>query len=117
MTHFIDGPAMAKTLMLRRAVTLLRVTVNEHGEIDALDGPEDTAKPEEEWIYAYVNTGKREGSMHIRYGGKQKHLSGFYPMAEYRLYDVQPPDEIMRDNNKWRAWCQTQRERVGLPPA
>ncbi len=108
MTTFIDGPAMGKTLMLRRAVMLLRVTVNEAGEIDALDQPQDTPKPEEEWIYTYVNTGKRTGNVHVRYGGNKKHLSGFYVMAEYRLYEQQPPDDVMRDNTQWRAWCQSQ---------
>ncbi len=109
MTTFVDGPAKGKTLMLRRAVVFLRVTVNEAGEIDALDQPEDTPKPSEEWIYAYINTGEREGNVHIRYGGNKKHLSGFYPMAEYRLYSFQPPDEIMRDNAKWREWCESKR--------
>jgi hypothetical protein len=117
MTKLIDGPGAGKALMLRRVVTLLRVTVNEAGEIDALDQPEDAPKPEEEWIYVYVNTGQNGGTCHVRYGGNKRHLSGFYAVAEYRLYDLQPPDVTMRDNAKWRAWCETQRERVGLPPA
>lgn len=128
MTHFLDGPAKGQALMLRRAVMLLRVTrkrfaLETHPEphqkadqFDALDAPEDTPTQSEE-VFVYVNTGASNGTCHMRFGGNQKHRSGFYAMAEYRLYDVQPDDEIMRDNDKWRAWCQTQRERVGLPPA
>lgn len=104
--------------MLRRAVMLLRVTMDDskkHCEptFDGLDQPEDSPKPTEK-IFVYVNTGKNNGTAHIRFGGKSRRASGFYQRAEYRLYDVQPPDDILRDNAKWRAWCETQRERLGL---
>lgn len=123
MTKLIDGPAKGQSLMLRRAAVLLRVTRKrfalesnpQRGEkapvIDALDQPEDTPNPDEE-IFVYVNTHKRSGNCHMRFGGNQKNRSGFYAMAEYRLYDVQPSDEIMRDNQKWRAWCEEQRPRL-----
>jgi hypothetical protein len=74
---------------------------------DALDQPEDTPTAEEE-LFAYKNTGKRDGTCHMRFGGNQKHRSGFYAMGEYALYQPQPSDEVMRDTDKWRAWCHSQ---------
>ena len=118
MTKLIDGPAAGQSLMLRRATVLLRVTqkrlecgIGDPGGFDALDQPEDTPHPDE-LIFVYVNTHQRSGNCHLRYGGNKKHLSGFYAMAEYKLYEVQPADEIMRDNEKWRAWCEEQRPRL-----
>jgi hypothetical protein len=124
MTTFLDGPAKGKTMMLRRAVMLLRVTrrrfaldaeaTHQKDDVfDALDAPEDQPAAEEE-LFCYKNTGKRGGSMHVRYGGNKRHLSGFYVAAEYALYEIQPPDEVMRDTDKWRAWCETQRPALGL---
>lgn len=123
MTKFVDGPAAGQSLMLRRAAMLLRVTRKRFAleahpqphqkspQFDALDQPDDTPNPDEE-IFVYVNTHTRSGTCHMRFGGNQKNRSGFYAMAEYRLYEVQPADEIMRDNTKWRAWCEEQRPRL-----
>lgn len=122
MTSFIDGPAAGQSLMLRRAAVLLRVTRKRFAlssdpeqqkapVFDALDAPEDTPNADEE-IFVYVNTHQRSGNCHVRFGGKQRSASGFYSIADYRLYDVQPADEIMRDNTKWSAWCEEQRPRL-----
>lgn len=116
MTTFVDGPAKGKTMNLRRAVVFLRVTRKRFAlemqpephtkadQFDALDQPEDTPADGEE-LFCYLNTGKRNGACHMRFGGKDKHRSGFYVMAEYALYPDQPPDAIMRDNARWREWC------------
>lgn len=116
MTRFLDGPATGQTMMLRRAVIFLRVTrkkfalaenVSRTEKFDALDAPDDTPAADEE-LFCYKNTGKEGGNVHIRFGGNQKRRSGFYAIAEYALYPDQPPDEVMRDNTRWREWCKQQ---------
>lgn len=62
MTTFKDGPAEGRTLLLRRAPTLLRV-VQEDGEFDALDQLNDEPGPRES-IYCYFLVENR-GSVHL----------------------------------------------------
>lgn len=100
MTTFSDGPAKGQTLMLKRSPLLLRVVQSFNtGQFDALDAPNDTPA-ENERIFAYHMVEFR-GMVHVnRRGGG----SGFYGMATYALIPDQPTDEIMRDNEKWKAW-------------
>ena len=106
MTKFKDGPAKGQTLMLRRAVVYLRVTLK-NGKFDALDQPEDTPEPGEH-LFAYRNTGTRNGTCHMRFSGSSRKASGFYAMAEYEICPEQPSQAQMRDTQQWRAWCQAQ---------
>lgn len=109
MTEFQDGPAQGHHLLLKRAPLYLRV-VSGSGDWDALDQLADTPD-DQETIYAYERVGKA-GNCHLRYGGRDRHLSGFYVMASYRLVSEQPSDAEMRDTAAWRAWCRMQ---VGFP--
>lgn len=99
MVEFIDGPAQG-VLMLKRAPLFLRAVVDNKGDIDALDQPDDTPKKTEK-IHVY----KREGEfnrVHIRMSPRS--ASGFYMMAQYRyLPDIAGED--FRDNSKWQAWA------------
>jgi hypothetical protein len=106
MTKFIDGPAIGKTLMLKRTPILLRVT-ELLGVFDALNELDDVARPEER-LHCYVMS-KYLGACHInRSGGR----GGFYPIAEYKLRE-QPPTEVeMRDNAAWAKWCDSQPEAI-----
>lgn len=103
MTRFQDGPAQGKTLMLRRAPIYLRVT-ELIGEFDALDQLNDQPEPGET-LHCYV-LAEAPGHIHINTGRKPG--GGFFPMALYRIVPEQPPQEIMRDNAKWRAWTNKQ---------
>lgn len=94
-------------LMLRRAPLFLRVT-SLHDHWDALDQPKDTPALEET-LYAYQRVGTA-GNCHLRFGGTDRHLSGFYVMANYRLVSDQPTDAQMRDKESWRSWCYQARE-------
>jgi hypothetical protein len=99
MTKFVDGPAVDKTLMLKRSPLFLRV-VECNGIFDALDQPSDTPS-RNETIWAY-RLAMHHGSVHINRG---RNGSGFYEMADYKLVAVQPADATMRDGDAWEAWC------------
>lgn len=100
MTSFKDGPAKGQRLMLKRAVTFLRV-VELQGKWDALD--QLTDEPEDnENVYAYKITGQ-PGHCHINMG---RGRGGFYPIAEYAMCPEQPPDSVMRSRKEWGEWCE-----------
>lgn len=105
MTTFLDGPAKGQTLQLRRAPVYMRVT-ELLGTWNALDQLTDEWEPGEA-LYAYV-LAEKPGAMHLLVRGPERHRGGFWPIAKYRLCPEQPPEEIMRDNEKWRAWTNTQ---------
>lgn len=110
MTTFHDGPAHGKTLMLHRKPILLRVVIDNAGEIDALDALDDEPKAEES-IYLYVIE-KDAGMIHINRGrGK----GGFYGIADYRFYAEQPADEDMRKRAKWEAWVEANKSKFQPP--
>lgn len=109
MTRFLDGPAIGQTLMLKRTVVFLRVTAQilpESGKVknwDALDQWEDTPNPDER-LYAYKLV-RNVGTAHVNMG---RGRGGFYPINEYSFVEHQPSQEVMRDNDKWTFWVQSQ---------
>lgn len=105
MTHFEDGPAKDKTLMLKRSPLFLRV-VTAGEAIDALDQLEDKPEPHEK-IYAYERFGE-VGMVHINCG--RKNHGGFFPVATYRMTAHQPEDADMRDTERWKAWTRNAQE-------
>jgi hypothetical protein len=102
MTTFIDGPACGQRLMLRRAPYFLRV-VELNGKWDALDQLADEPEPNEK-LYAYEMVGMPSFAF-VDFGGKQKHLSGCYVFAQYKLVPPQPDDIDMRLTDRWRVWA------------
>lgn len=101
MIVFMDGPAMGQVLTLKRAPVVLRVVCGFGNRWDALDQVDDTAEPDEH-IFVYKRR-KHPGSYHVKCSKKSQ--SGFFLSAEYRLFEVQPPDDVVRDNDRWSAWC------------
>ncbi len=106
MTTFIDGPAKGQTLMLKRALMFLRV-VNEGKKWDALDQPGDVPELSES-LHAYQLT-ERPLMAHLNMG---RGRGGFYPLSSYKLVQVQPTDAVMRDQAKWRQWCEENKNLV-----
>ncbi len=105
-TTFIDGPAKGQRLLLRRAVTFIRVT--EKGGIwDALDQPEDSPIPDET-LYAY-RVAHFKGMCHMNFG---RGRGGFYAIIDYKFCDPQPGESIMRDATKWSEWTAKQMEEI-----
>jgi hypothetical protein len=101
MTSFLDGPAKGQHLLLQRAPQFLRVTTDGQ-DWDALDVPTDTPLPTEH-LYVYKRSDFK-GTCHINRG---KGRSGFYAIADYRLWEPQPTDAEMRNPEAWRLWCET----------
>lgn len=100
-----DGPGAGQQLMLRSGAIVLRITRNSKtGQWDALDQPEDIAKPEEE-IFVYRLVPGTQGSVHISCRGKDRARSGLYAIGEYALWPDQPGDAVCRDLEAFRAWC------------
>ena len=70
---------------------------------DALDQPDDKPKPTET-IYAY-KLSKQLGHCHINLGNGK---GGFYPVVEYTFVPEQPSQDVMRDPDRWKRWCEHQ---------
>lgn len=105
MTDLKDGPAAGKTLMLHRSPFYLRVTWSpESNKFDACDQVGDMPYGHEDiFVYRRVAIG---GRIHINPGG-------WYNRVTYKLNPDQPPDAVMRDNEKWQAWCREQYREEG----
>lgn len=110
MSTFLDGPAEGQTLRLRNPTIMLRVVQAADGSWDALDMPEDVARPDEK-VYVYRATLKPTSVVHVDYPNKQgKRCGSWHCDAEYRLLPEQPADEIVRDLRRWRAWCDANKD-------
>lgn len=103
MVRFTDGPAAGVVLDLRRAPLLLRAVVSPHGTWDALDQLGDAPQPREK-AFVYLRTTPQR-FIFLRPGGR-------YAMAEYRLYAEQPAAVTTRDTARWRAWCESEWDRI-----
>jgi hypothetical protein len=114
MTHFTDGPAEGQTLMLRRAPFFLRAVQSADGEWDALDHIDDTAAPCER-VVVYQMEGEPTWC-HIRMSGKRHGGSGVYRGGAYKLAADPPPDDVARDNARWREWCAVEGQKRGFTP-
>lgn len=102
MTRFLDGPAAGEVLMLQRAPDYLRAVQNAlSGAWDALDLLKDTPGPTDLLIVAYRRVGDRT-SCHVDW---TRQRSGWYMGGSYELVAEQPADDVLRDTERWRAWC------------
>lgn len=112
MTRFTDGPAAGVVLGLRRSPLFIRVVLDRYAEKpiwDALDQLHDQPKPSEDlWVYKLV---KCEGIACVRMakGG------GCFPIAEYVYVPEQPPVEVLKNMEKWRAWAAAQANAANAP--
>lgn len=109
-TSFLDGPAKGVHLSLGRAPCLLRV-VHDPGKNawDALDQLDDCPAPRESvHVYRLVDP---PGMMHI--SRRPRSQSSWETIAEYRLFEQQPGDDVLRDTHLWQEWAM----RVGPPVA
>lgn len=112
MSTFLDGPAAGQTLVLRNPTIMLRVVRCADGGWDALDMPEDVARPDET-IFVYRATLKPISVVHVDYLDKQGRRRGSWQSsAEYRLLPDQPSDEVKRDVVLWRQWCDHNKDRL-----
>lgn len=105
MTLFMDGPAADVPLALKRAPVMLRVVRGPGGKWDALDQPDDVARPNET-IYVYRLMMKPIVAFIRGRGG----INGRWPIARYQLLQPQPLMVDLHDNKAWAEWCDANRE-------
>jgi hypothetical protein len=104
VTKFEDGPAAGVMLALRRSPLYLRVVRDAEGKFDALDRLDDEPAAGEA-LFAYRLV-KSDGVVHLSMTDRRgRRCGGFYAMAGYAVVEDQPPDEVMRDTEKWREWA------------
>jgi hypothetical protein len=101
---FLGGPAAGESLTVKRAPLFLRVvfsTIRKPGNRwDALDQPTDTPQANET-IHVYVRKGKAST---IFWKGT-KGNSGAFAHAQYAYLEKPPSEDVLRDTEKWQAWC------------
>lgn len=102
MVTLHNGLAHGQTLLLKRSPILLRVVINPHNETDALDLLEDEAEEDED-IYVYkIRKNPKPSWCHLNLGrGK----GGVFRVADYDIYEEQPEDKILRNNELWSKWA------------
>ena len=100
---FFDGPAKGRELNLRRLPTFLRV-VEDDGNVDALDLPDDNPNPWEK-IYAYRMI---DGTGISGFMCGSSHHKGclYFNSAMYRMCAMQPEESILRNGKSWREWVE-----------
>lgn len=115
MITFHDGPAHGIALCLKRAPFMLRVTFKyasgsgEKEVWDALDQLTDQAAADEQ-LFLYIADPKAVG-MAFYDGTRNGRRHGWSSLVtSYGYAEVQPPDAIMRDNERWVKWCNQQRK-------
>ena len=110
--RFTDGPAAGRTLMLRRGPLYLRVTFDVNRlKWDALDQVTDTPNAPEA-VFVYRRVGEPSAAF-IDWTEHGKRRGGCFAVASYAVVAEQPADDVMRDTEKWQAWCWAQ---VGKAP-
>lgn len=105
--NFTNGPAAPLILSIRRYPVLLRVVRDisvDPPKWDALDQLDDKAK-ETEQIYVY-RLMEQPASCHIDGVRNGRRFGEWTQIGRYEvLPDVMIPDEILRNNETWKAWC------------
>ena len=97
MIRLLDGPLAGQTLQLLRSPLYLRVcssTNRVRGLAGLRDLPEDF---EQVHVYRLVETNE--------FGSRAVAPGRTWAWADYRVCEVQPPSEVTRQLELWRAWC------------
>lgn len=109
--HFVDGPAAGIQIPLRRRPILLRIVHSPAAGWDGLDQLDDSPAPEER-VFLYWR--KQEGQWcHVdgrdaktgKRFGRTEWIVDFFHVSDG------PTEEILRDNGKYRDWCEENKGR------
>ena len=109
MTRFKDGPAQGTILDLKRQPQLLRVVIDEMGNVDALDMFDDEARPTET-IHLYVRMGEPRMMFTCGRSGYSDHRV----IADYKHCAVNVNDATLRDTASWIKWATENVEKITL---
>lgn len=104
MLTFTDGAASGSSFLSHRAPQLLRIVINEAGDIDALTDVSDEPKPGEV-CHAYERCRTNPMVQIDRSARHPPPVTGKFPSTIYRSVTPQPGQDVMKDNAKWREWC------------
>jgi hypothetical protein len=109
-TKFEGGPAAGVRLTLKRAPKYLRVVRDSEGKWDALDALDDTPAPGEA-VIAYRKVSD-DGAGFIDYtDGRGRRCGTSFISATYAVCDPQPPDDVLRDRERWAEWATAEHAR------
>jgi hypothetical protein len=97
-----DGPATGQRLDVIRAPLLLRVVCSGRGRWDAIDNLDAAPKSGHEIVLAYMRRSEPEIKNYSWEGGNEKVYS---QSVSYFYVEDQPSEEVMRENDTWRAWA------------
>jgi hypothetical protein len=97
--HFLDGPASDMNVPVTRTPLLLRIAIDEAGDIRVLDRPTDIRFTGDN-CYVYERVG----------------MTG--SIAQYRGLKTQPGEFDFRTNENWLAWAtrHTEAQKAGNGP-
>lgn len=99
------GGIRGRGLLLKRQPRLLRfvLTGTDWGTLDALDQLDDTPKAGE---YVIAAEKRDESSVHFSGTRNGKRAGWWERAATYESVPDQPPQDVLRDTERWRTWCQ-----------
>lgn len=103
----LNLPGFANVLLLQRTPVFLRFTLDGKDQWDALDQLDDEPRPDEQVVVAKL---AGTTSLHIDRVVNRRRVGEWIKMLDYEPLAEQPPDEVVRDTVKWRAWCEAQME-------
>lgn len=111
MIELLDGPAAGHTLSLRSAPHFLRVVIDSHGDVDALDQPEDELG-DDETIHVYVMEVGTWTQVFVRPGGR-------YEGGRYRYMNIAGDEDELRtislaSRDEWIAWVKEHGNRAAV---
>lgn len=97
------GGRTCKTLELTRTPIYLRFTIknSDFDTLDALNNLEDVIEDGEICIAAKLTS---RGTLHLDKTVNGRRVGEWLQTVGYHSVDVQPSQEVMRDNDLWRAW-------------
>lgn len=105
-TVFFSHPLCRTSLLLARTPRFLRFACTDVGgdrKWDALDQLDDEAADGE---YLFAAEYESAGCVHIDGMRDGKRFGEWRRTVTYDPVGPQPPQDVMRDNAKWRAWCE-----------
>lgn len=110
-SKFHGGPADGQEMALRRCPLYLRVTFRKRADgllvdFDVLNYLDD--QPEKDEILVVYRLTGPANRIHLLIRWKNRKNGGWWQTGEYAVNPEQPSEAVIRNNEKWRAWCEGQ---------
>lgn len=109
-TTFLKLGSLRGPLNLERAPRFLRFVMqgSKWDTLDALDQPDDAPRDGEKCYAA-----EQVDSTNVHFSGYRngKRFGEWRKTATYKLVEDQPAQEVMRDWEQWKVWCEEQMAR------